>query len=167
MADDSSDDNEFSYFRLNRPDQDTVPDLSGDGMKQALGAAAAREEGSTMKARLGAAKQVLRAHEGAMEAIEPHLDQLDDEMKQLTALLQDRFTTVRNVTREQLAEFQDEADFKFATRAAECKKWQSHIAATDTVLEQQSKALTELEEKRVPALEEELEIPDKGTDVRG
>ena len=43
---------------------------------------------------------------------------------------------------------------------------QSHIAATDTVLEQQSNALTELEEKRVPALEEELDIEDRGTDSR-
>ena len=167
MADESSDDGEFSYFQLHRPDKDTVPDLSGDGMRQALGAAEAREEGATMKAKLGTAREVLKAHEGALEAIEPHLDQLDDEMNQLTALLQERFTTVRNITREQIAEFQDEADFKFATRTAEGKKWQSHTVATDEVLQQQSNALAELEEKRIPALEEELEIEVKATDSRG
>ena len=46
----------------------------------------------------------------------PRLSTLRDlslKMNQLTALLQERFTTVRNITREQIAEFQDEADFKY------------------------------------------------------
>ena len=139
-----------------------LPDLESNHMtaSRRVHASSVAKPSSSVKLRAAALEEEVAAHAAVSVAIEPHLTQLEHEMKQLDAILEHKYARTHEVTMERLQEFRIESDYKFATAASEKKKFDNSVVQTDGLLKVNAEALTQLETKRIPPLEAELEVSD-------